>query len=102
MHRVARIGIVVLGASALCLLRVALVLVGTFAYLLLLPGVVAMKRDYPHADRVFLWCALLGWTGVAWIAAMVFVLARRRPSAVPVVRAAARLSDDIPAAYWEP
>jgi len=101
MHRVARIGIVVLGASALCLLRVALVLVGTLVYLLLLPGVVAMKRDHPRTDRVFLWCALLGWTGVAWIAALVFVLARR-PNAVPVVRAAARLSDDIPAAYWEP
>jgi len=77
MKRIARIGIVVLAASALCLLRIVLVLLGITVYLSLLPGVIAMKRDYPHADRVFLWCALLGWTGAAWIAALVFVLTRR-------------------------
>lgn len=77
MHRIARIGIVVLAACALCLLRIALVLLGTLVYLLLLPGVIAMKRGYPRADRVFLWCALLGWTGAAWVAALVFVLTRR-------------------------
>lgn len=90
MNRVARIGIVLLAAGVLCLLRIALVLLGILVYLLLLPGVIAMKRDYPHADRVFLWCALLGWTGAAWIAALVFVLTRRSnpmrecgPSALP-------------------
>jgi len=77
MKRIARIGIVLLAACTLCLLRIALVLLGMTVYLLLLPGVIAMKRDYPHADRVFLWCALLGWTGAAWVAALVFVLTRR-------------------------
>lgn len=77
MKRIARIGIVLLAACALCLLRIALVLLGITVYLLLLPGVIAMKRDYPRADRVFLWCALLGWTGAGWIAALVFVLTRR-------------------------
>ncbi|MDY0973672.1 superinfection immunity protein [Massilia sp. CFBP9012] len=77
MKRILRIGIVLLAASALCLVRIALVLLGSTVYLLLLPGVIAMKRDYPHADRVFLWCALLGWTGAAWVAALVFVLTRR-------------------------
>ena len=77
MRRIARIGMVLLAACALCLLRVALVLLGTLVYVLLLPGVIAMKRGYPHVDRVFLWCALLGWTGAAWVAALVFVLTRR-------------------------
>ena len=77
MNRIARIGIVLLAAAALCLLRIAMVLVGIVVYVLLLPGVIAMKRDYPHADRIFLWCALLGWTGAGWIAALAFVLTRR-------------------------
>jgi hypothetical protein len=77
MKRIARIVVVLLAAGGLCLLRIALVLLGTLVYLLLLPGVIAMKRDYPHAGRVFLWCALLGWTGAVWIAALVFVLTRR-------------------------
>ncbi|WP_429202547.1 superinfection immunity protein [Massilia sp. UYP11] len=72
-----RIGIVLLAAAAWCLFRIALVLLGILLYLLLLPGVIAMKRGYPHTDRVFLWCALLGWTGAAWIVALVFVLTRR-------------------------
>jgi len=101
MNRVARIGIVLLAAGVLCFLRIALVLLGVGVYLLLLPGVIAMKRDYPHADRVLFWCALLGWTGAAWIAALVFVLTRRA-SNVREVCAAARLSDDIPVAYREP
>lgn len=77
MKQIARVGIVLLAAGGLCLLRIGLVLLGTLVYLLLLPGVIAMKRDYPHADRVFLWCALLGWTGAVWIAALAFVLTRR-------------------------
>ena len=101
MNRVARVGIVLLAASVLCLLRIGLVLLGIVVYLVLLPGVIAMKRDYAHADRVFLWCALLGWTGAAWIAALVFVLTRRA-SNMREVCAAARLSDDIPVAYREP
>lgn len=76
MYRIALIGIVVLGAAVLCLLRLALVLLGSLLYLLLLPGVMAMKRGYAHTDRVFLCCALLGWTAIAWIAALAFVLTR--------------------------
>lgn len=76
MDRIALIGIVLLAAVALCLLRAALMLVGILVYLLLLPGVIAMKRGYPHADRVFLCCALLGWTGAVWIAALAFALTR--------------------------
>ena len=76
MNRIVLIGIVALAAVALCLLRAALMLVGVVVYLLMLPGVIAMKRGYLHADRVLLCCALLGWTGAGWIAALAFVLTR--------------------------
>lgn len=66
--------VVIAVATLICLLRMVAFALGSVLYLYLLPGVIALKRNYAHANRLFLVCAVAGWTVVVWVAALGFAL----------------------------
>ena len=75
MSSLFQLRVVIATATLICLLRIIAFAFGSVAYVYLLPGVIAMKRNYAHADRLFIICAFTGWTVVTWIAALGFALA---------------------------
>jgi hypothetical protein len=49
-----------------------LIVLGTTAVLYLLPTLVASRRGHPNAGPIAALNLLLGWTGVGWIAALIW------------------------------
>jgi len=70
-----RIGVIVVAVTLLYLARIFMLALGVVTYIYFLPGVIAMKRDYAGTDKVFVLCALTGWTVLGWLAALAFALA---------------------------
>lgn len=63
-----------------------LVCFGLFMVLLeLLPGFIAAMRGHPSALGIFALCFFLGWTGIAWIIALVWSLSSVEPARTTVV-----------------
>jgi len=83
-----QLGVLIAVAILICLLRMVLLAIGAIVYVYLLPGVIAMSRRYAHADRVMIVCALAGWTGLVWVAALGFALALPDASDKPLSTAA--------------
>lgn len=75
MSALLRCAIALLVGGLLLMFHIALVALGCLTYVYLLPGVIAMKRCYAGADRIFIACAVTGWTVIGWIAALAFALA---------------------------
>jgi len=47
------------------------------------PGIIALARDHPHRIAIVLVNFFLGWSGVAWIASLIWALVSpRRPTAI--------------------
>lgn len=79
-----QLGVLIAVAILICLLRMFMFAVGAVVYVYLLPGVIAMKRRYVHADRIMIACVLGGWTGLVWLAALGFALALPDASGEPL------------------
>lgn len=75
MKALLRSVVALLAGGLLLLFHIAMITLGCLVYVYLLPGVIAMKRCYDNADRVFIACAIAGWTVVGWLAALAFALA---------------------------
>ena len=53
-----------------------LIIVGV-AYLL--PALVASSKNHPNSGAIWLFTLFLGWTGVAWIIALIWALSFKLP-----------------------
>ena len=49
----------------------------------MLPTIIACYRDHPNAAAVAILNGLLGWTGLAWLAALVWSFGRQPPASWP-------------------
>lgn len=69
-----RISVFLLAALGMLLFHIVAIALGSAIYIYLLPGVLALKRNYSGADRIFIACALTGWTVIGWIITLGFAL----------------------------
>ena len=56
------------------LFHIVALAIGSALYIYLLPGVIALKRNYSGADRLFIAAALTGWTVIGWVITLAFAL----------------------------
>lgn len=69
-----RISVFLLGALGMLLFHILAIALGSALYIYLLPGVIALKRNYRGADQIFIASALTGWTVVGWLITLGFAL----------------------------
>lgn len=74
MSALYQIAVALLAGLVMLCFHIVIIALGCVVYLYFLPGVIAMKRSYPGANRIFLVCALTAWTAVGWIGALAFAL----------------------------
>lgn len=87
MLAILRICVALVGAVVLTLIHIVKVLIGSVGYVYLLPGVIAMRRNYPGTDKVFIFCVLMNWTVIGWFAALAFALTRPDGSEESIIAA---------------
>lgn len=69
-----RLAVGLLAGALMLMFHLVAIALGCMVYVYFLPGVIAMRREYPGTNKVFVACAVAGWTVIGWIAALVFAL----------------------------
>lgn len=69
-----RISAFLLIALSMLLFHIVAIALGSAIYIYLLPGVIALKRNYRSADQIFIASALTGWTVIGWVVTLAFAL----------------------------
>lgn len=75
-----RAGVGLLAGILMLLFHLVAVTLGCLVYVYFFPGVIAMKRRHASTDKLFVACALAGWTVVGWFVALAFALTLPEPS----------------------
>lgn len=65
--------------AVLYAVRLVLLAAWWVAYVYLLPAMIASRRDYPKAARIYWVCGLAGWLVLPWLVCLFFVLLFTRP-----------------------
>jgi hypothetical protein len=70
-----RLSIFLLAAAVYTLTKVVMLFFFCAIFLYLLPSIIAIRRDHPHAQSIFWLNVLLGWTVIFWAALFPFAQA---------------------------
>jgi hypothetical protein len=75
------IPVVVVAAIVVLAFRALQLALASLAYIYLLPGVIAMKRDHPRQQAIYVVCAVGSWLVLPWLGALWYV--SRAPAGAP-------------------
>lgn len=76
--KVLRMVIVLVLVAVLYVVRLMVLALGSVARAYLLPAVIASRRNYPKAGRIYWVCGLTGWLLAPWLACLFFVLSHTK------------------------